>query len=171
MYIGIYKKKIQQLAKDKVNEMFFNVDVEHATIVLTELIRNADNYVYIIGKNMDPAVTDNEEYLKVVEGFLQKKDTIMKILLTNYDKEIFNNSKIGKLLEKYKNVEIKHSENKQITREGDIPVNFTVSDDRAFRFERDVDKCIAFGNFNDEETAPFLAKKFNEFFEQGACLN
>ena len=173
MSIDLYKNKIQELAENKTDEMFFNVDKKHATIVLTELIRNAEKYVYILGKNMDPNVTDDEEYLKVVDRFLQTENTEIKILLTDYDKKKFDDSKIGKLLEKHKEkaVEIRHTEGKLIRREGGIPINFTVSDDRAYRFERDVDNHIAFGNFNDGKTAKNLAENFKNFFNQGIVIS
>ncbi|MCL2282752.1 MAG: hypothetical protein FWC26_05485 [Fibromonadales bacterium] len=175
MSIELYKEKIQELAEKRIDEMFFNVNAEHAMIVVTELMKNAENYVYVVGKNMDPTVTDNKEYLEAVEFFLKKENSKMKILLTNYDKEKFENSKIGKLLAKYmaehKEIEIRHTEGKQIRREGGIPINFTVSDGRAYRFERDVNNHIAFGNFNDEKTATSLAKKFITFFEQGSVIS
>jgi hypothetical protein len=170
MSFDSYKQKIQNLAENRVNEMFYNTDAEHATVVLTELIKNAEKYVYIVAENMDPVVTDNEEYLKAVDFFLCKKNVKMKILLTDYNKEKFHSSKIGTLLNKYEGiVEIKNSEGKKIKREGGIPINFTVSDNRAFRFERDVDNHIAFGNFNDKETASILASTFNNLFPNECC--
>ena len=167
-----YKEKIKYLAENQINEMFFNTDTEHAMIVLTELVKNAKNYVYIVGKNMDPAVTDNEDYLRAVEDFLKKENAKMKILLTNYDKEKFGNSKIGELLKKNKSpaIEIKHSQNKQV-KSNDIPINFTVSDGRAYRFERDIDKHIAFGNFKDTETATVLTETFEQLFASEQCIS
>jgi hypothetical protein len=167
MSIDSYKQKIRNLAENRINEMFYNTDTEHATIVLTELIKNAEEYVYIVAENMNPAATDNEEYLSAVESFLTKGK--MKILLTNYDKEKFGNSKIGKLLNTHPDVvEIKHSGGRKVKRD-DIPINFTVSDGRAFRFERDIEENIAFGNFNDTETANILENSFINLFSNEYC--
>jgi len=169
MLLDSYKKKIRNLAEKRTNEMFFNTDAKHATIVLTELIKNAEDYVYIVGENMDPTVTDDEEYLDAVENFLKKENAKMKILLTDYNKKEFDNSKIGKLLSRYKNVvEIKDSQ-KELVKSDGVTINFTVSDGRAFRFERDVKNRIAFGNFNDTETAISLEKSFENIFANEHC--
>ena len=157
-----YKESIKYLAENRIDEIVYNADDEHAVVVLSELIKNADEYVHIVCKNMDPKVTEKPDYLNAVKLFLDKESSKeLKVLMTDNYKDSFKERKIFKLLEKYpEKVFIKHLGH-EIKTSDDTPINWTVSDDRAFRLEKDIENYIAFGNFN----APNFAKKFNGHFE------
>jgi len=157
-----YKKRIKHLAEGHINEMIYNTDDKHAVVVLSELIKNADDYVHIVCKNMDPLVTDKPDYCYAVESFLKKENSKeMKILLTDYDDSL-KKSEIFKILKKYpEKVSISYFEPKVKILSNGTPLNWTVADDKAIRIEIDIDNYIAIGNFYD----PNLAKKYNNNFE------
>jgi nicotinic acid phosphoribosyltransferase len=163
-----YSEKIANLAMTGTDEMFYNTDAEHAKVVLSELMKNAKQYVHIVCTDMCSDVSNNEKYLEAVKNFLDGDAAReIKILLTNYKQDNFAETKIAELLKKYqRQVEIKYLSEGRIvnSRDQDHEVNFTVSDDRAFRFETNVDKKIAFGNFNAPKKAMILNKKFLELF-------
>ena len=158
-----YKDYIKYVAENRKNEMVYNSSAEHAIVVLSELIKNAKHYVHIVCKNMDPAVTNDECYLEAVESFLENESSKeLSILLTDsYNSS--QKSEIFELLKRYpKKVVVRSLENKiQITSK-DRPINWTVSDDTAYRIEIDIDNCIAVGNFNDSA----MAKRYNDHFKR-----
>jgi len=163
MMVDGYKESIKYLAENRIDEVVYNSDEEHAVVVLSELIKNADDYVHIVCKNMDPTVTGKPEYLDAVKSFLRKKDSKeLKILLTDYDNS-FKESDIFNVLKNFpEKVLIKSLGNKFMITSDGSPINWTVADNRAFRLEKDIEKYIAFGNFNDKN----LARKFNIYFER-----
>jgi DNA-directed RNA polymerase beta' subunit len=164
MLVDGYKESIRYLAENQKNEIVYNSDSEHALVVLSELIKNASNYVHIVCKNMDPVVADKPEYLSAVKFFLEKNNTEMKILLTDYE-ESLKERKIFKLFKEHSDkVFIKYFEKKVQIASGGSPINWTVSDDKSIRVEKDIDNYIAFANFNDPELAKKYDGHFNAFF-------
>lgn len=155
----VYAKKIFQLAKDKTNEVFYNSSSEHAIIVHQALVQNAENYVYIFSSSMCSEVSNNPEYVEIMSRFLDNYNHNIKIILTDYS-ESFPDNPIAQILAHHGGqVEIKKFDGKVMYK--DNPVHFTVSDDRAFRLETDIEKRMAFGNFN----SPNQAKALKEIFE------
>lgn len=161
-----YEEEIIQFAENNKDEMFYNIDANHAKIVLRELMKNATQYVYIVCCNMCSDVSNNDPYIEAVKKFLSTDpQREIKILFTNYDSDCFKQTKIEKTLREYpQQVSIKALINGKITGKGDNPVNFTVSDDKAFRMEIDVNEKTAFGNFNNPPYAKILRKHFDRFF-------
>ena len=160
----MYDEKIEDLAKNKTQERFFNTDANHAKVVLLNLMKYADNYVYIVCCSMCSDVSNNEKYIDAVEEFLKKDNSQLKVLFTNHSQDNFGNTEIAKKLKDYKNKEIRSlKDNNNIQVDGKL-INFTVADDRAYRVETDVNERIAFGNFNDADNAIILRNKFNSLF-------
>lgn len=162
--ISIYAAKIEELAKEKKNELFYNSSEEHAEIVHKALVKNASDYIEILSGNLCSEISNTSEYCRLVEEFLQKESKpSIKILFTNYSKD-FLQKPIAGVLKKYPSqVKIKQYEGQINYKEQ--PVHFTVSDDRAFRLETDIKKRMAFGNFNSPSQAKSLHTIFNKVFE------
>lgn len=165
----LYLNYIDSLAKEAKNEEFFNSSEEHAKIVLTAIMRYAKRYVNIYCESMMSEVSNNEEYLKVVQGFLEKGGN-MNILLNNYDENIVNKG-IYKILSYYPNkIKIKKIEDpaNKIKYNGN-PVHFTVADGKAFRLETDIVNKKAWGNFNDPVDGKVLDDVFYRVFSMDKC--
>lgn len=161
-----YKENIKSLARNRIDEIIYNSSEDHAAVILSELIENAENYVHIVCENMNRKVTDRYQYLDAVDQFLSNdKHHEIKILLTDYDKS-FEESKIADVLRKHKEqVFVKYFEPKaKILSEDGFPVNWAVADDRAFRFEENTNEFMAFANFCDRSLAKELNESFNTFF-------
>jgi len=169
-----YRKYVRRLAEARSSEIICNADKDHATILLTELVRNSENNLRILCKNMDPEVTGDTYYINAMTEFLDKENSEVKILMTDHykDESIFNTSKIYDLFKKYKDKitlkYIKEDELNLVSIDGEL-LNFTLSDDAAFRFETDVDNNMALGCFNDRETVNVLNEKFYASFD--LCKN
>ena len=162
-----YRESIKWLAKNRSNKVIFNTNEAHAVVILSEMLKNAEDYVHILCENMNPKVTDEDEYVDAMRKFLNNDKHKIKVLLTDYDKndKKFDDRKIVKLFKNHKEqVEMKYFEPKAKVISGDTPINWTVSDNRAFRFEKDIEKCIASVNFNNPPLAKKLNESFNAFF-------
>jgi len=159
-----YRESIKRLAKERRNEIVYNSNAEHAVILLSELIKNAERYVHIVCKDMNREVMDAPEYIDAVRKFLSEANHKMKVLITDYNSKL-NNELKGRdianiFIENRDKVEVKYLSSGKILGNNGRPINWTVSDDRSFRLERDIDNQIAFGNFYD----PDLAEKYNSIF-------
>jgi len=81
-----YRESIKWLAKNRINEVFYNSDERYAVVIFSEMIKNSGNYVYVVCKNMNEKVTCDDEYCDAVRKFLSNdKRHEMKILITDYE--------------------------------------------------------------------------------------
>jgi hypothetical protein len=160
-----YATNIERLASGKINEIFYNSCEAHALIVLKNLIRNAESYVKSLCGNMCSEISNDEEYLNIVENFLRNNPQgKFSILFDSYE-EGFLEKPIAKLLSKFSSqVEIRQLKSGRIMYQGS-PIHFSVSDDRAFRIETDIEKKMAWGNYNDIGKANVFSSVFDKFFE------
>ena len=162
-----YESYNNELAEgDGKNELFYNSNERHASIVLRALVKNAKRYIKIVCDSMCTDVSNNREYLDLLERFLQgSADRSIKILFVRYDSH-FRDLPIAALLRKYnRQVEIRSREGVDVNFDGK-PVHFTMADDKAFRIETDIKAKMAFGNFNNPEQASVLNRVFDRFFNQ-----
>lgn len=160
---SVYAEDIFRLAEGKTNEIFYNSSAEHAIIVHQALMKTAENYVCIFSSSMCSEISNNLEYIAYVRAFLEGgKDRTIKILLTDFSLDFWQKP-IAKLLAQYPlQVEVKKYDGNAYYK--DKPAHFTVTDDRAFRLETDIDKHMAFGNFNSEGQASALKSVFDKMF-------
>lgn len=168
--LSAYAANIFDLAEKKTDKVFYNSSAEHASIVHQALVKNAANYVDMLCGDLCSDITNNSEYCNLLEEFLQKDSKHhINILFTGYS-DIFNNKPIASVLKKYPfQVDIKKYDG-QITYKNH-PVHFTVSDDRAFRLETDIDQRMAFGNFNSPSQAGSLRNIFEKVFNSPLAKN
>lgn len=160
-----YEKTIKNLAKERENEVFYNSSDSHARVVLNSMIENAEKYVHIVCGNMCSEVSNNPEFLGVVEKFLSEdSNRNFYVLFDKYDSE-FLNKKIAIILAKYpEQVIVKKFKNAASLTYKGIRAHLAISDSRAFRLETDVEAKMAFGNFNDEEKSKVFDEVFNRYF-------
>ena len=167
MVSDTYRQHIEQLAEGDIDETISNSDMEHAIVLVSRIIKGAQNYVHILCENMNSVATSRAEYLVAIELFLSgDRNRKMKILFADYNKNSFNKSKVATLLKKYKEqVEMKRLKKHIKVHSNNSPINWTVCDDKSYRLETDPKKYRALGNFND----PVLAKSLNNKFEKLFC--
>jgi hypothetical protein len=159
-----YEKAITTLAKERKNEIFYNSSDAHACIVLNNMIKNAEKYVHSICGDMCGEVNNNPKFLQIVEDFL-KEDANRKfyILFDEYNNG-FPQTEIAKVLAKYPNqVMVKKLKQGHLLYKNKR-AHLTISDDRAFRLETNVNEKMAFGNFNDSDDAKILNEVFSQYF-------
>ena len=160
---SVYAEEIFMLAENKKNEIFYNSSAEHAIIVHQALMKTAEKYVCIFSSSMCSEISNNTEYIAYVRSFLEgSKDRSIKILLTDYSNDFWKKP-IAELLAHYpQQVRVKKYDGNAYYK--DHPAHFTITDDRAFRLETDIEKHMAFGNFNSEGQARALKEVFDKMF-------
>lgn len=170
----VYASSILRLAEEHKDEVFYNSSAEHASIVHLALATYASKYIYIFSSSMCTDVSNNCEYRQAIKSFLDAdKERSIKIILTDYT-ESFQYTDIAELLKKYpRQVSVKSYKGRVIFK--GKPAHFTVSDDRAFRLETDIENRMAFGNFNSPKQAMELKNVFDNIFAsdlaKDVCFN
>lgn len=148
----LYREHIQKLRKEESAELFLNAGPDHATVVSAELFLSAQKIVRIVSRNLSEEVTGREEYLSALETYLSKDETKLEIILTDYNPESYNASRISRVLSRYNkgnkgNIELRQSSSK-IKYDG-WEANFMIVDETAYRLELNTDKRKAVGSFNE----------------------
>jgi len=159
----VYAEKIFRLAEEKTDEIYYNSSADHAIIVHQALMGNAADYVDIFSSSMCSEISNNQEYCRLVDTFLKSdKKHRINIILTDYE-DGFTMMPIAKTLLQYPlQVSIKRYDGRALYK--GKPAHFTVSDDRAFRLETDIEQHMAFGNFNSPRQATELKGLFDKIF-------
>ncbi|MFT4223447.1 hypothetical protein [Dysgonomonas sp.] len=158
-----YARMIADLAENGKNQKFLNSSDEHALIVLKNIVKYATSSIKTLCGNMCSEVSNDDEYIELVDKYLKGgHNRIFYILFDNYS-SCFESGKIASVLKKYPTqVKIRRfkDEYSHLYYNGD-PVHLTVSDNKSFRLETDINNKMAWGNFND----PIAAKEFTEVFD------
>jgi len=161
-----YRKKLRRLAKEESSEIFYNTNEEHAIIVLMGIVENAKQYIKTICGNLCTEVLGNDEYLRMVDTFLSSDSTrTYDVLFDNFSKDFYNKG-IYKVLVKYpKQVKLRKlaDEDTHVFYEGN-PIHMTVSDDKMFRMETNIEEKAAWGCFNGPTKAQAFRSSFDRLF-------
>lgn len=158
-----YAANIFRMAENMDDEVFYNSSAEHAMIVHQALVKTAKKYIYIFSSSMCSEISNNNDYIEYIKEFLKDKNHEIRIVFTDYS-DGFSKMPIAKLLALYPlQVSIKKYPGKVLYQ--GIPAHFTVTDDRAFRLETDVENHMAFGNFNSPSQALALKDVFDRVYQ------
>lgn len=166
----IYKKKIFKLAEDKKDEIFYNSSEKHAAIVHQAIARNAKNYIYIYSSCLCTEISNNKDYCEYIDNFLSEdRSHQIRIILTDYSCD-FSSKPIAHVLKRYPmQVSIKTFDGK-ITH-NNKEIHFTIADDHMFRLETDIEKHLAYGNFNSTSNVSILKGIFNKINQSSLAQN
>ncbi|MDR3245655.1 MAG: hypothetical protein LBT50_04410 [Prevotellaceae bacterium] len=166
-----YRKAVEFLAKNKVDDLIFNSGDEHAAIIFSNIFSNSDYQVKIFAGNLQNAVTEKPEYISSIAGLLYR-GARLEILLDNFDDSVKKDSDLFKKLHYYeKRVSIKCTNTRfyatRVTDDGHVKdhVHFCTGDSGMYRLETDTEKRSARCNFNDSPFVEFLNGLFDETFK------
>lgn len=152
-----YTEFVEKLASQGKDEVFFNSGPEHAAIVMSRIFKYANKEVRILCGGFNGAVSNDEEYLRYLEAFLQKGGKL-KILVEEDLSQ--GQSKIFKVLRKHKNnVEIYVTPFRVAVK--DKPIHFAVGDDKMLRLETGTGDYTAQVNFGDAAEANTYIRLFD----------
>jgi hypothetical protein len=148
-----YIEFVEKLASEGKDEVFFNSGAEHAAIVMSRIFKYSTNEIRIFCGGFNGAVSNDEEYLKHAESFLQRGGRIVILAEEDLSK---GQSRIFKLLKKYpENVEMYVTSLK--VRMKDQPIHFAIGDSKMLRIETGISDYTAQVNFgNVAEATSFI---------------
>jgi hypothetical protein len=160
-----YSQTIEYLAEAQDNVEFTNSGKDHARIVMSNIFKTANQYVYILARDLGGEVSKGV-YLDELENFLNRGGKLKVILEKAPDKK----SKAIDIILTYKqghpnqNIEIAYANDyDSLFLFDDYKLkHFTIADGRMYRLEIDTDKYLALVNFNDSIKAHDLLEKFNK---------
>lgn len=175
--IRFYELAVEDLASNHKDEFIHNYGNEHAKVICSAIFRYANNRVRLLANNLcNEEVSGTTEYINAMDSFLDKKDTKLEIILTDFSKEKF-----------YKNPEflyslyyhpafqedgrviIKYSIKKPLftmeAENGIKEIHFCVADGVMTRLETDTKDRLATCNFGNKE----FAQKYDAMFD--SCFN
>ncbi len=160
-----YVKEVENAIKTNKNKRFANSSLFHAKVLIKNLIKNANNKIYILSSNF------HEDFYKSlksnIEEFLKKEGTILKIIVSEK-----SNNLLLELSEKYKDKLFIKNINKELLPTDDTSqekINYIVNDTNGFRYEysdKDIGKgsIEAIANFNSPEESKIITDNFCKLF-------
>lgn len=167
-----YRKIIQRLASDQVNERIPNGAPQHASILIETMFNHAVAEMRIFSKALTNDVYATDEIVDAAKAFFSKSYARLFILLQKKPTSEIEWIKEHKLLlalreidnpkSDYRNIQIRYAKGSYTE---DDANHFAVMDNDAFRYELDHNNRTAVANFNEPETAKSFIKAFDRAFD------
>ena len=167
-----YDKAIKLAIRVEDEFVFPNQGVEHAQIMLANLIENTHRNLLVYAESLDSEVANCEQYFDAF-ALLNRRNIIIKLLLNNKPDKNNPTSTINRICDKFGDMPtfqcriLPPEEKKKILRKD---INFTVGDHKMFRFEYDIKESKANGSFNSPDIAESLYDLFKELYAKAKPL-
>lgn len=156
-----YLKDIQEAVKNKIDKRFPNSSVEHARLLVKEIINDSNNKVYSLSS------TFHQDFYKSIEteiiNFLKKPNSEFNLIISSDE-----NGLVSELKEQYPNFHVKKVAKSKLPKDNETKeyINYIVNDNNSFRYEYseknlDVGIVEAIANFNSPSEAKALINNFN----------
>jgi hypothetical protein len=159
-----YTNYVELMAREYQDKVFFNSGPIHAAIVMSRIFKYSKDIVRIYCGGFDGVVSNYDEYLEYLSGFL-KEGGRLKILAQEDRSK--GPGKIFKVLKRFPNsVQMYRTSTKVIFKDTQQPLHFTVGDDRMVRLEVGIDNYAAQVNLGNKEEASMLINIFDGIFEK-----
>lgn len=170
-----YRSFVHDLIVRGDGHTFLNSDEDHALVVLTELIKMAQEVVRIFAGSLTGRVGNDPAYVIAISEFVERGGKL-HILLNDYqpDSAEAKNSRLYRRLSYYqylgKPVVVKRTNHQPYRTEDpdQTPVHFTIADHKAYRLETDTKERSAQCSVNDPKAASVLAEFFDDIFNNEA---
>lgn len=151
--INLYREGVNKLLELKINQEISNGFPEHAAILFEQFFKHSQKHVRIFCKNLSASVFDMPHVIETAANALRRGVQI-EVLIQDEQPEAqgfryLAESHPGLALFKCKDDSFKH-----------VGYNFTVMDDRAYRFESDRKSIKAIANMFDQKIAFALIRSF-----------
>lgn len=161
-----YFKTVEEYAKNPSDLYFFNSGHIRATIVLSRIFKYAKSNIKMYCEGFNGTVSQHPAYTRELKNFLSKKDTSLDIIVKNYDES--NNPELYKILKEHSNKVNLFKTNKKLVAVSDsdnkeTEINFTITDNKMFRLEYDVNQHSAEVNFSAPDN---IVEQINDYFDK-----
>lgn len=167
-----YEEYLRELIRTGSGEIFTNGGLRHASVLMSVLLSQTRSKACFFSEGFSPEVIQ-DPYLSELKKFLEKKDIEISILLET-DKYIGDEPLAMILKERSSRLKgqgiidvrlITEEDKKHICNELNCKqCNFSVFDQKMYRFEYEPKYYKAYGSFGNEENCRLLGKLFDEAF-------
>jgi hypothetical protein len=174
-----YKFLVEERAIFESGEIFPNSNEFHASIVLTNILKNSVSSVYIYDDNLCGDISDRYDYFEEFIPTLESQIILgrrIKIVLKEAPKGESLNSKIYSVLKYYSkhgklDVRLASDEFiKNIKDSFNQDIRFAVADSKMFRYEAAENARRAYCSFNNPNYSKILENSFVKQFETSTKL-
>ena len=154
-----FNRSLQEMSDKKKDENFYDSTEMQIIISVGHIFRTAERYVWMFTSPDSPEMKFGR-YQSFIEGFLSGDcNRRFDVIFENCTNSESIPDALKKLIVKYKNqVSVKLFLGSLLFKENDV--HFLVSDDRMTMLVTDVDKNLAFGNFNSEKLSSTMKTCF-----------
>jgi len=163
---------VEKLASEGQDEIFFNSGPTHASIVMSRIFKYAKDSVRIFCGGFNGAVSNDDEYLKYLDDFLQKGGKLKVLVEEDLSK---GQGKIFRVLRNHKaNVEVYQTSSRVTMNNGTGQpqrIHFTVGDDKMLRIETGVEDYRAQVNFGNTGEARVFIDLFEKLLPKGKAIS
>lgn len=165
LYIELraYKKAVKKMADEQVNFTIANSSKEHATVIMCNIFRTANDYIKIFAEDLHGSVSTNE-YISELRNFIARSEVSTLDVIIEAKPQNASNAirAICNLRREYpKRVKIDYAnDSNSLLADEERKIHFTFADDRMFRKEIDVKHFIAIADFNNPNEVKILKSKF-----------
>ncbi len=161
-----YSESVSFSADNRLNNVLYNKGNEHAIIIFSNMFRTAKQEILLYAKNIfsnKNEVTSSISYINSLVNFLERKNTQMKILLSEYDPENDYNL-LRESIIKYKDKIIIRINAGQFIKRNSESIHLCIGDNRMYRLEYNIEERKAICNFNDITSCTKFTFFFNQLF-------
>ena len=180
--LRIYQAYLEQLANTQSPDLFSNAGIEHASILMSVLLRNTDKIARVFSNGFKPDLIMTQPYWDSLKDFLNNpNNTLLVLVETDKYQDSAPMQLLKTIIKKRKEmdsisgtvvVKLLSAKGKDLIskRFGNRHCNFAIYDDNKFRFEYDPENFKAYGSFNQPENCKILKDIFDNVFEQSSVL-
>lgn len=175
MNIEEYREAVKHFADSQENFEFTNKGVQHASAVVSNMIRTCKNELIIYSGTMNKDVANDSHLVKMLNKFLESGKKL-RIVLDVMPDEADKSESLKQILESINNrkrdVVLKVDTDKVFSKgikevfKDKETHHFMVADGISYRFEIDAVQYKAICNFNDKKISGELKDTFNLLFEK-----
>lgn len=158
--IGVYAERVELLARNATAGRFTNSGPDHARIVMSNLLKNAQSSVKIFTGNVDDFYS-SEQVIASTKAFLdrQPSNQIEVMFRSHAYKTKAESSEFLKAIP-VERLALSVAQDARMSSHF-FERDFAVADLRAFRYEHDDEKVLAIVNFNEPDVAIILTEEFD----------
>jgi hypothetical protein len=175
--LEIYREKVREAILRRDGVPLLNGDVDHASIVVQEVLSNAKNRVRILSHRLDPDCYAKEAVRNAAAFFLADPDHSLEVLIEAYLWDDNNNFQWDKhpLISDLKKCDNKQVQVRLVPKDWSdgYNFNFMLLDDYGYRFESDRARAaavVAFLPNNGEKTVKHLGGIFEQLWDESKPL-
>ncbi|MEP6878809.1 MAG: hypothetical protein ABI865_08150 [Nitrosospira sp.] len=173
--LEIYSNFVSQLAQNKSEVLISNGMLDHARILIANLIFYAGKKVQIFTTNLRPEIYEHYSTVNALKAFLSKENTVIQILLQ--DRAILDSPEILKDHELIKECmsELPSGTKCEIrvvsdAEDAQIKEHFVIMDSEGYRFCPDKKEPVAIATFRSPIAALNLTRQFDILFDRSTPI-